>query len=70
MLVAFDIVSNVNNKSEINFKVRKEVGLEINVPTWQVSKIRTKIVQQLWVKNNFKGNVSGRKVRSVYARRV
>ena len=43
--MAFGIVSNVNNKAEINFKVRKEVGLEISIPTWQVSKIPTKIVQ-------------------------
>jgi hypothetical protein len=49
MLVAFvalyckHIISNVNNTAEINFRVRKEVDLEINIPTWQVTKIRTKI---------------------------
>jgi hypothetical protein len=31
--------------AEINFRVRKEVGLEINIPTWQVTKIHTKRLQ-------------------------
>jgi hypothetical protein len=39
------IIINVNNMAEINFRVRKEVGLEINIPTWQVTQIRTKRLQ-------------------------
>jgi len=39
------VISNVNNMAEINFRVRKEVGLEINIPIWQITKIRTKRLQ-------------------------
>lgn len=60
-----DDASNVNNKAEIKLEVRKEVGLEIKILTWQEAKIRSIPVQQLYVKSNFKIDVSGSKVRNV-----